>query len=446
VPEAARGRRYLGRYFLLAIRWLGRPRRLLGIGILALLVVGAVLLGRRLWAQHELQVGRELLAGYHPYEAWPHLEACLRLWPDKAEALLLLARAARRGGLLDVGDHYLEEYQRRHGQTEDLALEQILQAAARGEVDRVGKYCKDLVRQDSPAAPLALEAMVQGYCQTYRLTEAFGALRVWLAREPDNTQALLFDAGLKALLLHYDDALDGYNRILELDPEHDTARMRLATLQLEQLKAAEAAPHLERLRQRQPDNSAVAVVLARCRAQLAQQAEAEQLLEEVLARDPHFGPALAERGRLALSRGQSGRAETWLREALAQDPGNHRLRYHLAQCLSQNGKKAEAEAENRLVEKLARDMKRLETITTAEMQQRPHDPALHHELGLLMLDRGQVEEAVLWLQRALKENPTYVPAHQTLAEYYRKVGDQERAAYHRRFLPTAPPAQPAATP
>jgi Tfp pilus assembly protein PilF len=432
-------------FLLLPYRWLRHPRRLLAIFLLLLLISCAALLGMRLWALHELQVGRALLERYHQDEARPHLEACRRLWPDNAEALLLLARAARRASVLDMADQYLEEYQRRHGPTEELALEQILQAAAKGEVDRVGKYCKDLVRQDSPAAPLALEAMIQGYFQTYRLGEGHGALQVWLERDPDNTQALVFEAGLKAMLLHFEEASEIYKRILRLDPEHYTARLRLATLLMEKLKHAEAIPHLEHLRQRYPDNPMVAVLLAKCRFQLGRQADAEKLLEEILARQPQFAPALAERGRLALARGETDLAEGCYREALAQEPSNFHMLYQLSQCLSQSGRTADADIIFRRLDKLSLNGKRLEKITTEEMQQRPHDPALHHELALLMMDQGQPEEAVKWLERALKEDPSYPPAHQALADFYQQGGDPERAAYHHQFLAT-PPTRPVTKP
>jgi predicted Zn-dependent protease len=218
--------------------------------------------------------------------------------------------------------------------------------------------------------------------------------------------------------------------------------MRLASLLMELLKYAEALPHLEQLKRRQPDNLAAAVLLVRCLDHLGRQDEAVSLLEEVLARQPHFPPALGERGRLALAQAEPARAEVWLREALAQEPGNQQLRYQLVQCLFQAGRGEEAEAERRGLERLSVDLKRLEKITTVEMQQRPHDPALDHELALLLFKQGHGEEAVQWLQRALKVNPSYVPAHQALAGYYQQVGDQERLAFHRRFLPAQPATRP----
>ncbi|HEY7423225.1 MAG TPA: tetratricopeptide repeat protein [Gemmataceae bacterium] len=411
----------------------------MAVFLLLLFVFGVVLLGRYGWARHELQVGRAWLERYHPNEARPHLETCLQLWPGNAEALLLMARAARRAAILEAADPYLKEYERLHGQTEELVLERILQTAAKGDVDRVRNYCRTLVEQESPAASLAMEAMAQGYLSTYRLGEGFAVLQLWLKKQPDNTQALIFQAGLKALLNRYDEAIAAYQRILELDPEHDTARLRLAKLWMDKAMALEAVPHLELLRKRQPHNPMVAVLLARCRDQLGHPEEAEPLLTETLAEHPRFPLALAERGRLALRAGRPTEAEPWLREALAQEPGKQQARYQLIQCLFQCGRSAEAEAEQLRLEKVKTDAKRIEKITTEEMPRRPHDPALHSELARLLLDQEQTEEVVQWLNRALKEDPRYVPAHAVLAGYYQQAGDLERATYHQRFLPTANP-------
>jgi hypothetical protein len=55
------------------------------------------------------------------------------------------------------------------------------------------------------------------------------------------------------------------------------------------------------------------------------------------------------------------------------------------------------------------------------MLQRPRDPALHHTLGLLLLRAGHREEGLHWVQSALRLDPQFAPARQTLAEYQQKA-------------------------
>jgi tetratricopeptide (TPR) repeat protein len=366
-----------------------------------------------------------------------HLQACRRVWPNDGAVLLLLARISRRVGVLETARQYLGEYQRVRGPTADLAFEQVLHVAVEGGIDQVRQYCLDLVEQDSPAAPLILEALAEGCLRTSRIAEAYGLVQRWLERQPNNTQALLFQAELYSTLQH-EEAIAIYQKILRLDPEHETARPRLAGALMQFAKHQEAAPFLDQLQQEQPNNPSLLVLRARCLDYLGQRQEALQLLDQILSQHPHFAPALAERGRLAVLDGQLAEAEPWLREALARDPGDHQSRYHLALCLLQSGKVSEAEKEQKVLNNLELDLKRLRGILTKEIGQNPNDPRLHYELAMILRRIGQREESLHWLLKTLEIDPNYIPAHQVLVEYYQRIGDWERAEHHRQFLPPSP--------
>jgi predicted Zn-dependent protease len=339
---------------------------------------------------------------------------------------------------------YLKDYQRAAGSTDDYVRESFLLLAAQGELDRAEKYCQDLIARKDPATPLALEALVSGCMRQYRLTEGTAFLQHWLDLRPNDTRALLFQVGLDQIRSHADQVMAGYRRVLQLDPEYDSARLRLAAALLDTRQYQEALSQLEALRQRQPTNWEGLVLLAQCQDALGRQAEAEQLLDHVLAQAPHDPAALAERGRLAVRDGQLEAAEAWLRHALTHAPGHYQARYHLAQCLLQQGKTAEVQKQQLWLKQLEADQKRLRRIMTEEMNQKPHDPALHIEVAQIALRGGNAEEGLRWLHSALREDPKSVPLHRALAEYYQQVGNQERAAYHRQFLPPEP-AQPART-
>lgn len=426
----------------LALPVFGRSRSLLAWGlVLLVLAAGGVWAGRRCLAVYHLKSGRVALERYHPEEARPHLEASLRLWPDNAETLLLLARAARRADAWEAAEQYLAKYRQLHGQGDALILEEILHTAAKGQTDKVIKHCRQLVQENSDTSSLALEALVQGYLRTYRFGEGSAFLRLWQERQPENTQALLFLAGLHAVQQRPQQAVETYGRLLELDPDRATARFRLAMLLVEENKLEEAKPHLDYLRQRQTDGirrPLVPVLLARCLDQLGHEDQAEQLRDEVLAQYPHFAPALGDRGRWALRQGRWDEAETWLRKALAVEPNNRELRYHLAQCLFKIGKNVEAESELQHMKRLETNWARLGAITQHELPRKPGDSALHLELGCLLLEQGLTQEGLYWLHRVVQTNPAHDAAHRTLADYYEQVGDAARAAYHRRFVPDAP--------
>ena len=109
--------------------------------------------------------------------------------------------------------------------------------------------------------------------------------------------------------------------------------------------------------------------------------------------------------------------------------------HSIPQCLFKNGKSAEAESELQCFRRLETNSLRLQEITQRQLPQRPGDPALHLELGRLLLEQGQTEEGLYWLHRVVQANPANGAAHRALADFFQQIGDVARAAYHRRFLP-----------
>ena len=62
----------------------------------------------------------------------------------------------------------------------------------------------------------------------------------------------------------------------------------------------------------------------------------------------------------------------------------------------------------------------------------PENTALRFEAGTVCLELHREEEAARWFQSVLRLDPRHVPTHKTLADYFQKHGDSQRAEYHRR--------------
>jgi tetratricopeptide (TPR) repeat protein len=402
------------------------------MALLALIGVGAAMIGVNLWASYHLRLARAALERYHTREAVPHLRDVLTIRSRDPEALLLASRAARRGGALDEADRYLDQYQEVRG-PEDAALllERVLVRVERGELDSVSNFCRAHIEQDDPATPLILEALARGYLRMYRPREAERSLEEWFRRQPDNPQALLIQGQVFDLETRHHDSIASYRRALTVDPEMEDARLRLCEALMQLGLMSEAEPHLKYLSERIPENLMVQVHLARARDRLGQSEEAEKIIDAVLARHPRYPPALAERGKLALRAGRADEAEKWLREAVALEPGDYQAHYQLSLCLEKNGKPDEAQKEQAQLQQIEEDIKRIQSISMGEMQQRPHDPDLHYQAGTIALRAGAVEEGLRWLHSALRENPNHVPSHKALMEYYQRIGDFRRARQHR---------------
>jgi tetratricopeptide (TPR) repeat protein len=402
--------------------------------------------GIHFWAAHHLRAARECLSRYHNQEARHHLEMCARVRPEDPELLLLVARASRRMGAFDVAEEALARYEQKHGVDDDLTLERMLFRAEHGEIELVERFFRARVEAGHPDSSLILEALVRSFIRNYRLKEAEDCVNRWLELEPDNTQAVL-DRGILAEVRQMRiEAADYYRRVVELDPQHDDARLRLARILVELGQASAALPHLNYLQPRFPDDPQIAVYQARCLELLGQQSQAVETVNQVLARFPESAEALVLKGRLMMQNGQLEESEELLRRAVALDPGTYTTRYQLYTCLSQRGKMEEAKEESNRLKQLEEDMRTLEQMAGGKMQQTPHDPALHYQIAQIALRTGQVEEAVRWLQNALREDPNYVPAHQMLALYYQRIGKPILASQHREQARAGGGAAPAPLP
>jgi tetratricopeptide (TPR) repeat protein len=396
---------------------LRRPRLWAAALLLGLIAAGFALVGAHARAWYHLRAARTELDRFHNPQAIRHLQVCRVLWPRDPDFLLLAARSARRARSYQEAESLLAMYQQARGLDDDCTFEQLLLTAER-RIDQVVELCWRYVEQNHPGKFQILDALTRGYLRQYRLGEARLCLDYWLQAHPDHPQALSLE-GLFYLDYQHtrSAALKSYRRAVEMDPDHEEARLGLAVALIDAKEFAEAVQNLEVIQQSQPDNLSVQVGLGECRHGLGDQEQALRLADGVLAQQPEFVPALSLRGRVALTLGESARAEALLRQAVRGNPMDHRARYSLILCLNQTGKEEEAQAQQRQLDQMEEDLARFNHIVTKEIVQRPKDPALHCTLGELLLRGGQREEGLRWLQSALSLDPQYARARKVLEEY-----------------------------
>jgi tetratricopeptide (TPR) repeat protein len=388
-------------------------------------------------ARHHFQLAQAAVDRYRYQQAKEHLQICYALRPDDAATVLLAARVARCLQAFDEAGQFLDRYRTLRGDDDELTLERVLLRAERGDVDGVRNFCDLMIEQKHPHASRILEALVAGHLRMFRLDDAMGSIRLWQEREPDNAQAEYLKGYILEHREQHGEAMQAYRRTVQLDPEHDTARYRLAGLLLD-LSQVDALPHLQHLAARQPRDPNVLLDLARCLERLGRHEGAASALDRALELNPDLVGAIHERALMALRQDQTAEAERLLQKASFLAPGNYQVHYQLALCLERLGKEEEAREMTARAKKIEEDGRRLRDIVARHMPRTPKDPNLHSELALLYLRAGAVAEGLRWLDSALQLDPKHAAAHEAYVAYYRALGQFGRAAEHLPFIKPAP--------
>jgi Tfp pilus assembly protein PilF len=444
-------------------------RALTALALLGVIGFGAYSVGCILWAQRHFRAAERALERNDFGEARTHLQWCLQAEPTSPEVHFLLARTARRDGNLAEAAEQLAECERLGGVPEAIEIEWLLQRVQRGDLAGKENYLWACVHKDHPDAVVILEALAQGYLQTFRLSGALKALDLLLERQPDNVRALLWRGNARDHVKSLQGALSDYRRAVQLAPDNRTARLALADSLIQATQPRDSLVEYERLRQREPDSTVVLLGLARCRLSMGEPEEARAVLDVVLGREPRHAEALVLRGKLELDLRQPARAEPWLRQAALLAPFEREAVYNLVQCLAQLRKGAwllpstgagvvgglaplrgaapwpgvsallsagaswDAAKWTAQLKRIDADQKRLAGLVE-KLLRTPEDANLRCQAGEIFLAIGNDKEGVRWLQSALREDPRHEPTHRLLAHYYERTGRPDLAALHGRAL------------
>jgi tetratricopeptide (TPR) repeat protein len=415
-------------------RLTGRWRLAFILTLLTIIGFSGYSTGRSLWAEYHLRAARRALERREFARARQHLAVCLEVWPAHTETHLLAAQTTRRARDYREADRLLTTYRKLGGAPEAIRLEQALAQAQRGQFAEVEGPLWALVQDDPSNAPLALESLAQGYMQVYHWAKALNCLGLLLERQPEDAEVLTWRGWVWENMRQIPEALKDYRRAVELNPEHNEARLRLAEALLQSNLPQEALRHLEWVQEQQPTNPALLLGLFRCLQALNRPEEARRVLDQFSPQQMETAPVLTERGKLALSLGQTAEAEAWLRQALVRAPYERETNYQMVLCLYRAGKTDEAKVVQTKLKQIEADIERLERLFT-EMVKDPRALSVRYEAGRILLDNGQDQDGLRLLQGVLEEDARHVPTHQALAKYFARIGDGARARYHAQFIP-----------
>jgi tetratricopeptide (TPR) repeat protein len=288
--------------------------------------------------------------------------------------------------------------------------------------------------------------------QLGRYEEALAAYRTALATAPSNVTVRL---NLGLALYKSDqlrDAADAFNRVLAAQPDNLQARYLAADCQLRLGRPAEAIALLALLEASRADDPALSYLLGMAYLN-AKETEKGQLLIDRILRHGDSAQARVMMGVARRGAGDLKGAAEELERAVALDPnlpgvhamyaqallqtGNPDLaRPHFAAELSRNPLDFEANLYMGILLKAEQAYDDAVRHLTRALGVRPGDVPTRYQIASVALARQDTGTATEMLEAIVKEAPSFVEAHVTLATAYYRLqrkddADRERAIVER---------------
>jgi tetratricopeptide (TPR) repeat protein len=366
-----------------------------------------------------------------------HLARCLEISPFNGELQFLMAQTCRRADDAESWAYHLGNARSLHWAPDQIELEQRLAEAQFGNIWGMEDQLRDEARQAPPYAKVMIvEAMIKGFLDNERPKEAYRLARAWTEDYPQDWVGWLLLGRTCQLGALFPEAIEDFERCLKINPDQPQTQLWLAETLLSQVEFDKALDHFVIYLKTHPDDPDGLIGLARCQYSLGHVDLARTTLDQLLqTNDKH---ALALLTRAQLEQGEAPEAALpWLRRAEAVAPNEPEILQNLALVLRIMHRDQEAEQYQQ--RKKDRDLS-VRRVTELQMRlirestDKKDTLDLRYQIGLLNLELGKVQEAQHWFQTVLWIDADHGPTLRTLADYWEKHGNPERAAQFRARL------------
>ena len=333
------------------------------------------------------------------------------------------ARRWRREDQYVQAEHAIRACIRLPGLIDSIDFEYQLLGVQQGDL-REEQNWKARTVEPSIEGLLILEALAKGNLAIFQWEVSRRYADSILNRHPANSKALWLRGRAYVEMQQESKALVDFENAFQQEPGSFGIRHSLADLLHKLGFVRIALGHYQTLVNERPDDPVACIRLARCMQEEMRYDESRALLDCVLESQPELVDALIERSRLALREGDLSSAESLLRRVL-DITQRHADANHLVKIVFQSQKKSD----DVLLQQIEENERRQVELKNALRVSRP-GPAALTEIGRWMTQTAERHEVLGWFYSALKEDPSYKPAHEGLAEFFYKNGQRKRAQWH----------------
>lgn len=386
------------------------------------LIVGCALLGLVAWfgrptiAEIAQWQGRQALRNREFESALAWFERAAAINPGDGESHFWMARIERMRGRTSLMFSHLERAANVGFSADRIERERVLAMAQSGLTRPVEGILPRLLMDPGDDGPAICEAIVSGYLQAFRIKEAMSILEAWKRDYPDDPQPMVVRGMYFAHRQNWNGAASEFEAALKLAPRRDDIRAQWAESLRNGGDLKSAREQFERCRRTSPRDPEVLIGLGRCLLESGDLDEARSCFELALDVAPSSWSGRYWLGKLLVTAGESARAIPLLKELYRERPYEPDVRYTFAMALQATGQSSEAKEHFEYVSAQQRAQSELRNKLEI-LERAPSRTDLRFEIGKTLLDYGNPDEGLGWLQSVLQLDPNHAEARAAVEDF-----------------------------
>ena len=351
-----------------------------------------------------------------------------------------LARANRLSGRFVEMQTHLQKARDLGFPADRLKREQLLAMAQSGRIREIEPQLAELFSSPGEDGREICEAVVSGMFLCYRLQDAFTILGAWRRDYPTDPQPDVVEGLYSFQKRVWLKAAESFEKAIRLAPGRDDVRLHLADSLRNLQRLDEAQRHYLECLKANPRDPNILVGLGRCLFEQGDLKQSKSRLTQALAIDAKHPNGTLMMAKLNVADGAASEALPFAEQAYALQPFDPEVRYVLAQALQGCGREEQAREHFDFVTAQQQAQSQLRNMLE-ELEANPSQVGLRYKIGNILLEYGNPEEGVGWLQSVLEYVPNHPEACRALAKHYRRKGrETEAVAIERRLEKQAVPS------
>ncbi len=248
------------------------------------------------------------------------------------------------------------------------------------------------------------------------------------AKDANNPDVWMFEGALLRFNGKPDEALAAYDKVLKLEPQHRSAHIEKAYIEISRGKFAEAKTEIDAADKAAPGSLLVTYTRALYEFSQGKFAAAQDAVQKVLKSAPEHMPSVLLAGASEMNLGATQQAEQHLRKYLESNPNDVYARKLLAQTLLKSAQPADAAA-----------------ALAPVLKESSQDPQLLALAGESYMQVRDFNKATAYLEKAAALAPKAAAVRTSLGLSRLGQGDNEKGLSELELATTLDPKSPQAT-